>query len=249
MKFKTAWITVATTILLTSLGGNAARADAGDCNGVRDIGPGTAISLGAVKSSERRVHFLKSASAQQSCPSNSPKCREKDSVSPGDQIIVSAVEGEFLCADHINARGLRRTGWLPRNAVVLLPSRTPPRSDGWIGRWTSGPEQTISITRTPRAGEIRIRGEASFGALEPSRQDREGLVSTGELEGHVRPTSGFAAFTMGTNATLPYDQGEEVDCRVRMQRLGSFLLVEDNRRCGGINVSFSGIYRRSGRRP
>jgi hypothetical protein len=54
---------------------------------------------------------------------------------------------------------------------------------------------------------------------------------------------------MGTNATLPYDQGEEVDCRVRMRRLGSFLLVEDNRRCGGINVSFSGIYQRSGRRP
>jgi hypothetical protein len=37
---------------------------------------------------------------------------------------------------------------------------------------------------------------------------------------------------------------DEEGCRVRMQRIGPWLLVEDNGGCGGSGVTFSGLYRR-----
>jgi hypothetical protein len=226
-----------------------ARADGGDCNGFRNVEPGTSLSLGVVRRGAARVHFLKNATEGQHCPGSSPECRETDYVRPGERIIVSAIEGEFLCADHMTSKGLRRSGWLPRAAVTLAPDGEPSRVGDWVGGWTGDPEQTISIGRTSRAGEIRLKGEASFGAREARRPDREAIVSTGEIEGRTRPSGSFAAFTMGTDGTLPYDQGDELDCRVRMRRLGPFLLVEDNSRCGGINVSFSGLYVRKNRKP
>jgi hypothetical protein len=41
-------------------------------------------------------------------------------------------------------------------------------------------------------------------------------------------------------ATKPYYQGGEYDCRVRMRRFANYLLVEDNHICGGVNASFTG---------
>jgi hypothetical protein len=248
MRSGTARITAATAMFTGALYAFDVRADAVDCNGFREIEPGAGISLGVIKSGARRVHFLKNASEQKSCPGSSPECHEKDFVRPGDRIIASIAEGEFLCADHVNSRGVRRSGWLPRAAINLLPERTPPRV-GWVGQWTGGPEQAITIAPTPRAGEFRFKGEASFGAFESGRPNREAIVSTGELEGRAKPSGNFVAFTTGNDGTLPYDQGDEYDCRVKMRRLGPFLLVEDNGRCGGINVSFSGMYLRRNPKP
>jgi hypothetical protein len=44
----------------------------------------------------------------------------------------------------------------------------------------------------------------------------------------------------------PYEAGGEFDCRVRMWRRGPYLLVWDNNGFGGLNVTFSGFYRRQG---
>ncbi len=35
-------------------------------------------------------------------------------------------------------------------------------------------------------------------------------------------------------------------CRVKLWRLGSYLVAADNVRCGGMNVTFTGVYRRAG---
>jgi hypothetical protein len=41
------------------------------------------------------------------------------------------------------------------------------------------------------------------------------------------------------------DEGSYGDrCHVRMQRIGPWLLVEDNGGCGGAGVTFTGLYRR-----
>ena len=45
--------------------------------------------------------------------------------------------------------------------------------------------------------------------------------------------------------TLPYEAGDDLDCRARMRLIGPYLLVADNGQCGGLNVSFSGAYRRT----
>ena len=43
------------------------------------------------------------------------------------------------------------------------------------------------------------------------------------------------------------EKAEEGQCLVRMQRVGAWLLVEDNMQCGGSMVTFTGLYRRDQR--
>jgi hypothetical protein len=237
------WITMSATFA-SMVYSPAVYAEAGDCVGFRSVGPDASISLGVVSKSTPRLNFIKNASAQKGCPSSIPACQESGYLVPGDRIIVSTIENGFVCADYVNTKGFARAGWLPRSAITLLPERRSLRLDSWIGQWKGGPEQSISIKTTPQPGAVRVRGEASFGAFEPSARSPEALVSTGEIDAVLTPTGNILAFTMGNGTTLPYDQGDEYDCRVRMRLLGSFMLVEDNRKCGGINVSFSGAYRR-----
>lgn len=72
-------------------------------------------------------------------------------------------------------------------------------------------------------------------------------MHTGEVAATAHLAGGILAFTMGEDGrTLPYDAGNEFTCRVRMLRRGAYLLIRDNNACGGVNVSFSGFYRRKG---
>jgi hypothetical protein len=106
-----------------------------------------------------------------------------------------------------------------------------------------GPEQSIDVEKGPRPGEVKIKGEATYGLLDPARVAR-GAVNSGEIEGIVKPEGSSLAFTMGDDKTLPYTEGDDYACRVRMRLLGPFLVVVDNNNCGGMNVSFTGAYRR-----
>jgi hypothetical protein len=46
------------------------------------------------------------------------------------------------------------------------------------------------------------------------------------------------------DGSVPFDKAEDGQCMVRMQRVGIWLLVEDNEQCGGSMVTFTGLYRR-----
>lgn len=220
----------------------AAYAQSGDCVGFESVGPEATLLLGTVNDTAPKTFFVKGAGLQKSCPSDSATCREKAYLVSGDQVIVSAVGKSFVCGEYVNAKGLVRAGWLPASAITLAPEAPAGPSD-WVGRWTGGPEQSVTIEKGTQAGLLKIKGNATYGALDPDRVKR-GAVNLGEIDASVKPEGSFLAFTMGESATLPYGEGDEYDCRVRMRLLGQFLLVEDNRNCGGMNVSFAGAYRR-----
>jgi hypothetical protein len=222
-----------------------AHAQSGDCTGFQDVSPEARLRIGQISDAKNpRVHFLKNAGTQRGCPSGGPACRDKAYLVSGDTVIVSATAGDYVCADYVNAKGFVRSGWLPQASVALRADEPAANVESWIGVWSGGPEQRITITKGKAPGEVGIEGEATFGALDPARTARGG-VNVGSLDVSVRPDKGFVAFTMADEGTaLPYGEGDQYDCRVRMQRIGLFLLVEDNRNCGGMNVSFSGAYRR-----
>ena len=59
----------------------------------------------------------------------------------------------------------------------------------------------------------------------------------GSFEAHVKPQGDTITFEDdGRN----YGSG----CKVRMQRIGPWLLIEDDGGCGGAAVTFTGLYRR-----
>lgn len=203
------------------------------------------IALGKINDLSKRVHFLKNPllKAHATCPNTSTACQEKTYLVPGDEVVIIGTKGDFICASYANPKGRVTDGWLPRSAVTVV--QDPPSFDAkdWIGEWQSWPEQTVVIAQADKTGLLSVKGNASWGSFDPERVKR-GAVNIGSLEAEMKPEGADLAFGMGENGTLPFDQADEADCKVQMQRLGSYLLVKDNKYCGGMNVSFTGVYRR-----
>ena len=65
---------------------------------------------------------------------------------------------------------------------------------------------------------------------------------TGEIAANVIPGKDTIAFV--DDGSTPFEKTDEGTCRVRMQRIGPLLMVEDNEGCGGAAVTFTGLYRR-----
>lgn len=82
--------------------------------------------------------------------------------------------------------------------------------------------------------ELRVKGIALWKGIGNN-------VHVGELDGRSKQKDG----------RLEYSDGDsEFDCRAKMELiLGRYLIVADNGNCGGANVSFSGIYRKTSARP
>jgi hypothetical protein len=83
-------------------------------------------------------------------------------------------------------------------------------------------------------GKLSIEGEM----IVPAANDSH----TGELHATVTPQKDTIAFV--DDGSIPYEKTAEGECRVRMQRIGEKLLVEDNSGCGGAAVTFTGLYRK-----
>jgi hypothetical protein len=217
-----------------------ARGEDAVCGSVPELSATPDLALGHISSAADRVHFVKDAAAQSGCPSRAPACAERAYLVPGDRVIISGRRDTFICATYINAQGGDRSGWLPADAVAG-DSAAPVALADWLGKW-SGIEASITV-KAGKAGALRIEGEATYGAKDPGRVKR-GAVNTGEIEGEMTPAGDRLSFAMGDSATLPMDKGDEFSCKVWMQRVGPWLIVDDNNNCGGANVTFRGFYTR-----
>lgn len=192
--------------------------------------------VATVRPGSARVHFVQVDALRRHCPDASTACRAPAYVIPGDAVLVAHREGAFTCAAFVDARGVATVLFLPTAALASAPSAFVP---SFAGDWTA-PEQALEI-RAARGRAFSVRGDATWGRGDRRRAENGG-VHTGEVEGVARPAGGVLAFTQGQGATLPYGQGDEFDCRLRLFRRGPYLLARDNNNCGGVNVSFSGIY-------
>jgi hypothetical protein len=107
-----------------------------------------------------------------------------------------------------------------------------PQPADWIGTWQQ-PGGRVEITRA-KSGKLHVSGEM----IVPGARD----VHTGEIDADVVPDKDMLAFA--DDGSTPYDKADKAECRVRMQRVGAQLMIEDNAGCGGAGVTFTGLYRR-----
>ncbi|MDI9847624.1 hypothetical protein QM467_06055 [Rhodoblastus sp. 17X3] len=195
-----------------------------------------ALNVGRIKADAGKVNFRKNGDAANACPSTGADCQEKAYLVPGDLVVLGVTKGDFVCVDYETAKG-SRGGWLPASAIEPAPAATDPTS--WAGKWKRI-EANISIETA--GGGLKAEGSASFGSLDPDRVKR-GAVNSGEFSGPLLVKGGQAVFT-----DKDADPKEpDASCRLRMARAGEVLFVQDNMQCGGLNVSFSGLYRRAGK--
>jgi hypothetical protein len=233
-----------TVLLATALLPSLAAAQE-SCDLVSTLGTANgAPRLQAIAPGQKRVHFVKDAADRKGCPNDTAACQAKGYLVAGDRVVVTATRGAYACATFTGAgpNFSTTTGLLPLSALVDAPQGT----DGnWAGNWRSGDEQEIDI-KPAAGGAITLEGNASYGGDDPARVAR-GAVNMGQIGGTVTPANGKAAFSAGDNGdAAPYDAhpGDDTVCRVRLWRLGPYLVAADNLACGGMNVTFTGVYGR-----
>lgn len=188
------------------------------------------------------------------CPAMTQRCREKAYVVAGDMVVVRDIKAGLACADYTDARGRSHRNWLPRSAIVAIT----PANTSWLGEWRR-PETIIRVTPAKTPGRLMLMGNSTYGASDPVLAAR-GAINVGDIAAVIAPKNDRAAFGMGDSgakgaipindlggnptAYIPYAAVGPDDCGVLVRRLGPYLLVRDNNRCGGLNVSFSGVYRK-----
>ena len=78
-------------------------------------------------------------------------------------------------------------------------------------------------------GHLRVNGQAYwFGAVVKG----ERVVHEGAVEGEARTNENRLHITEG-------------GCEVDLSLIGNFLNVQDNRECGGMNVTFAGVWQKT----
>ncbi len=162
------------------------------------------------------------------CPTAADRCREGRYVVPGDEVIIGKRRGEFACAYFVPSD---TAGWIRIGTLALKRVDPMPETGKWIGRWDDVYDvNTIDIAAAPDGG-LSIDGTAYW----PGRPGTADYPAThmGDIGGQL--------VRLGNRAR--YDG--EFSCRIDFTLLGPYLLAGDNGECGGMNVRFSGVYRRA----
>lgn len=205
------------------------------------------VRLLRVRDSEPRTHFVADqAPSRPGCPAAGEACRRRAFLLPGDLVIAGPERNGFHCVSYIAPDARKQkgkitetNGFLPADALAIVPLAPASPAD-WAGTWTRSEEGEITIT--PLAdGRLRIAGEASFGAFDPGRV-RRGAVNGGTLDGEARPSGNRIALGAGYDGAQPPGRVTDGECRARLRLFRRYLVVEDNSGCGGMNVSFDGVY-------
>jgi len=167
-------------------------------------------------------------------------------VVAGDVLVADGTHGAYTSVTFVTPAGKTRSGWL--QSAGLTPAAA---GADWRGVWKAW-ESRIAITAGSR-GALHVDGSALWGSHDPQRVANGG-VHVGEFTVDVQGTGDRIAFSVdetGSGMTArPFEDApeEEFRCRVQLRLLGPYLLAHDNGACGGANVTFTGIYRLSGRR-
>jgi hypothetical protein len=187
-----------------------------------------------------RLNFIKSPYDDdfkaETCPAATAACRKKSYLVPGDLVLVGRTRGDFTCVSYqspLAKKQIWTSGWLPRAALTPVAPMASPGVSDWIGSWDH-PHGSIEIKPGGIGGRLQVDGVM----VVPTAQD----FHTGAIEAQAMPGKDSLAFL--NDGWFPFETKCDDGCRVRMQRIGEWLLVEDNSGCGGAGVTFTGLYRR-----
>lgn len=161
------------------------------------------------------------------CPANK-NCRSKSYLIPNDEIIVSKTYENFVCGWFQPRKGSETVGWIPSENVEYVAEKSNFAVGAWLGEWNYY-DNSIEIAESKTADFFDVTGSALWKGLGDN-------VHVGELEETVKPRAD--ELKIGENAA------DEYDCKAAMRLIGRYLIVSDNLQCGGVNVTFSGVYQK-----
>jgi hypothetical protein len=199
------------------------------------------VALARVVTKDARLNFIAGRSERTpACPSAESACRLKAYLVPADEVLVDAADGAYVCAVFKSQGGTETRGWLPRAALQIAPPEPAPARQ-WDGKWERDREAQIVIKS--HQDEVEVSGNAMWGSYDRQRVKR-GAVHVGELNGKGRPRGHTLAigYDPDRSGFPPAKDAAPDSCAAKLELYGRYLVVEDDGLCGGLNVSFTGIY-------
>jgi hypothetical protein len=157
----------------------------------------------------------------------------KFAVPAGNPVAVGKQDGDWTCVSHYGSG----YGWMPSNRLRAISPDLHPSATNWAGTWTP-----LGLKKQPRdmttklvissgaaPGSLKVQGEAYWiGAVVHG----ERVVHDGAVEGEAQAKE---------NRLHVADGG----CEVNIALIGGFLDVQDNHECGGMNVTFTGVWQKT----
>ena len=165
------------------------------------------------------------------CPAPTAACRSAGSVPAGQHLLLGKSRSGYVCVMLLSTKG-SATGWLGQRHIARATSPVDPAPElaAWIGTWRAFDDRI-----TLRLDGDRIAGDGE--AYWPGKNIMP--ANEGNFAGTAKPSGN----------RLRFAASDPDSCDVRMTLAGRFLIVDDNRMCGGHNASFYGIFVRSGQKP
>lgn len=204
----------------------AAAIDDGFCrNGIFGV-ENPSVGL-AVVAGKGRAYFLEDMDG---CPNPAPQCRQSSYVIPGDTVVTGRSKGRYVCVYFPN-KGGGSAGWMELARLRRIPVRQNPPVRAWVGQWSDlgNPEVRFYVRR----GKLMVEGDAYWPSPNPPLSERPGGPNIGNIGEAVRVTG---------------NRAHAAECNISFTLLSDLLVAADpDMQCGGANVSFTGVYRRSRR--
>jgi hypothetical protein len=228
------FVAAVTLWLLSALSPVFADEKPGDCLGI-DFDVHHPAAIAKITADKPRVNFTKSAWQDAACPAATDTCTESAYLVPGDLMLVGKSNTAYICATYQSADDPKQrltNGWLPSASLAPVAPAAAPMASDWIGGWVhAGAEIDISNAAN---GGVTIHGEAIFRAAED--------IHNGVVDATAKPELGILTFA--DDGRVAFDKAGADSCLMRMRRVEALLVVEDNGNCGGIDVTFTGFYRK-----
>ncbi len=162
------------------------------------------------------------------CGASGPACGGRPYIVPGDVVVTGLMAGQYVYA-LFHSKTTESAGFLLRSELAWKPVVAAMPHSAWIGTWRDGDDE---ITLRAAGAALAVTGYAFWPSAAPSEYQPSPHV--GEVSETARPVSNTVVFA-----------GKCVNnCLVLLTLLPPYLLARDNRQCGGMNVSFTGVYRK-----
>jgi len=226
---------LATAFVLAGVPGLASAQDKADCKELAYAEDLSNLSLGVIAGG--RVNFVADESDRAECPSAGAACRRRAFLRARDKVVFAkdARKPDYVCAAYVDGEGRQTSGWLPKASVKAA---TAPLN--WIGAWKRKGDADINFKRKT-AASIDVSGSATWGSAAMGNLEAPFM---GELSADFDPKLAVQGFSYDGESQVAYGKGDGKDCAALMSQLGPYLFVVDNMQCGGLNVTFTGLYTR-----
>ena len=178
------------------------------------------------KATAARVYFFGS---EKQCP-DGDNCRLKTYVVKNDPVVIWKTYNGFGCATFTPRKGASTDGWISLKDLEISERSTPSLKD-WVGNWETR-YSSLELRPAKSQGKLKLTGDAVWYGAKGT-----GSVHVGQIEEEeVSPNGDTITYHDGTG---------EYACKAKIRYVAPYLVVSDSGYCGGINVTFTGVYERA----